>query len=64
MTNYGSLARSRRLELGMTQVQVADKAGCSLDTVNVFENDRRNMTMDIVLSILDAVGLKVEVVEK
>ena len=61
MDNLRTIARDRRLSLGLTQKQVAEKANCSRDTVNTFENDRRDVYLDVMLSIFEALGLRLVV---
>ena len=62
--NLGSIVKSRRLNLGITQTQLAEKSGYSLDTINAFENDRRNVGIDTVLDIFNVLGLKLVVKEE
>ena len=63
MTNYGDFIRQRRNELRLTQQEVADKATVHRTTVIDVEKNRPVNT-DIFLSVIDAVGLKMELVEE
>ena len=63
MMNYGDFIRQRRKELRLTQREVADKAMVHRTTVIDIEKDRPVHT-DIFLSVIDAVGLKMELVEE
>ena len=62
--NLGSIIKSRRLALGITQTQLAERSGYSLDTINAFENDRRNVGIDTVLDVFNALNLKLVVKEE
>lgn len=62
--NLGSIVKSRRLTLGLTQIQLAERSGYSLDTINAFENDRRNVGIDTVLDIFNVLNLKLVVKEE
>lgn len=61
--SYGDIARTRRMELGLTQREVAERACVDRTTVNKFENDRHDMRLDVFLSILNALNLKVNIEE-
>lgn len=61
--DLGTIARTRRQELGMTQQEVADIAVCHRETVCAFENNSRVVNMDIAQSIFGALGLKIVVEE-
>lgn len=41
MVDFGKKIKERRIKLGMTQSQVADKAGCNYVTVLHVENNRK-----------------------
>lgn len=61
--DLGTIARTRREELGLLQKQVADMACCDRTTVRDFENNKRNVGIDHILSIFGVLGLKVVVEE-
>ena len=60
--DYGTLIRMRRQDMGLSQSEVADRAMCHRTTVIKAEQGQ-GMTLDIFMSILGALGLKMEVVE-
>lgn len=62
--DLGTIARERRQEMGLTRRQVGDMACCSESTVKAFENCKRGIGMDFVLSIYGALGLKIVVEEE
>lgn len=63
MLNYGNFICQSRKELCMTQQEVADKAMVHRTTVIDIEKDRP-VNIDIFLSVIDAVGLKMEIVKE
>lgn len=63
MIDYATIAKERRLQLGLTQQAVADRALCSLDTVWGFEHHRRVVRIDIIEDIFRALGLEIIVRE-
>ena len=64
MTNFGSIARTRRQELGLSQNAVANMACCDRKTVKAFELDQRVVGIDYVAGILNALGMELVVKEK
>lgn len=48
MDTIGSRARARRKELGLTQVQVANKAGMKQSTLSDLERGRNDSSMDLI----------------
>lgn len=54
----GSRLRKSRKAAGMTQEQVADKAGVSSIYVSMVENDRRGVTVAVLLRLCNAMGVK------
>ena len=61
--DFGTIARTRRQELGLTQKQVSNLACCDKSTVKAFELNLYNVGIDHVLSIFGALGLKIVVEE-
>ncbi|MBV9040759.1 MAG: helix-turn-helix transcriptional regulator, partial [Acidimicrobiia bacterium] len=53
--------RSRRLELGLSQASVADRAGVSRKWVSEFESGKPTAELGTLLRVLDALGLLLEV---
>ena len=56
---YSSVLRARRNELGLTQVQLAVKADLSLGTVALIERSQQNPTLKSLVTLAEAVGLKI-----
>lgn len=63
MIDYATIAKERRLQLGLSQQAVADRALCSLDTVWGFEHHRRVVRIDIIEDIFRVLGLEIIVRE-
>lgn len=57
------IARARRKELKLRQKDVADLAHCSVVTVGQFETYKQIPRYDMVLDIINALGLEIEVRE-
>ncbi len=58
----GSILRERRLALGLTQQQIADKAGIKLQHYQAFEGGQRNLmtaSFRIACSVLEALDLDI-----
>jgi HTH-type transcriptional regulator / antitoxin HipB len=55
------LVRARRVELGITQEELADLAGVHRTYISLFERGRRVGPLDIVLRILHTLGMDLEV---
>lgn len=59
LDNLSELLRRRRRELGVTQADLARLAGLSLHGVNDIETGKGNPTLESLLKILDALGLRI-----
>lgn len=59
LDNLSQLLRRRRRELGVTQADLARLAGLSLHGVSDIETGRGNPTLETLLKILDALGLRI-----
>jgi transcriptional regulator with XRE-family HTH domain len=55
-------ARGRRVELGLSQAEVAARARVSRQWVSEFEAGKATAELGLALRLLDAVGLRVELV--
>lgn len=55
---------SRRHELGVTQVELADLAGVSRSSVQSIELGKRTMQFDVVLAVADALGCDIVLTTK
>ena len=56
----GTRARQRRRALGLTQVTLADLAGCSPVFVHTLEKGKPGMRLDKVLDVMQALGLEIQ----
>ncbi|MFM9681086.1 helix-turn-helix transcriptional regulator [Streptomyces brasiliscabiei] len=61
-TRLGAQIREARLGANLTQEQVALSIGIDRPSVVEIEQGRRNMTIDTLLRITEAVGLEVRLV--
>ena len=59
---WGANVRSRRRDLGLTQVEVAELAGVAARTVHAVEAGKATLRLDALLAVLDAVGLRLDLV--
>ncbi len=59
LDNLSQLLRRRRRELGVTQADLARLAGLSLHGVSDIETGKGNPTLESLLKILDALGLRI-----
>ena len=58
---YGTIAeniKKERKRLSISQVQLAEKADVSVDTIKSVENSRRAMSLDTYLNIVQALGME------
>jgi HTH-type transcriptional regulator / antitoxin HipB len=61
--DLASAARGRRLELGVSQAEIAARAGVSRDWVNSFEGGKPTVELILVLRILEVLGLRLELAD-
>ncbi len=59
----GSAIRRKRIQLGLTQQQLADMAVLSRQTLNGIEHGHVNVTVDTLGRLLDVLGLTLEVAD-
>jgi len=59
---WGAQVRSRRRDLGLTQLEVAELAGVAARTVHAVEAGKATLRLDALLAVLDAVGLRLNLV--
>jgi len=64
MRDLAATARGRRQDLGLSQVQLAAKAGVSREWVNAFEGGKTTVEFGLVVRVLDALGLRLDIVER
>lgn len=55
--DLGALARGRRLELGLTQAELASRAGVSRQWVSGFEAGKPGAELRLVIRLLNALDL-------
>jgi y4mF family transcriptional regulator len=60
MHDLASAARGRRIELGLTQAELASRSGVSRDWVNSFERGKRTVDISLVFRLFDALGIEME----
>ena len=60
----GDIVYNRRRELGMTQRELAEKAGIDSVTVSTLECGKFAPRYDTLMLVLGALGLKMEIVEE
>lgn len=53
------LCYNRRKELGLTQFQLAEKVGLLKHHISEFENNKRNITLSLLIRILNALSLSI-----
>lgn len=53
--------RARRIELGWTQAEVAEKLDCEITTVQAYEQHRRNPSLPTLLMLCKVLKLKLTV---
>lgn len=57
----GQLLRERRRHLGISQIDFANLAGVAVHTVSDIESGKGNPTLDVLLKVLDPLGLELSV---
>lgn len=61
--DVAAVARGRRLALGLTQADLAARAGVSRQWISAFEAGKPGAELGLVLRLLDALGLKLAIEE-
>lgn len=56
---FGMIIKERRKVLGVTQLQLADIAGISKNTLYKIERGQNNPTIQVLNSITDVLGLEI-----
>ena len=64
MTDIGSFVRKKRIELGMTQSQLADSCGKGTRFISDLENGKPTMQIGKVIDILHVLGLDLVISER
>jgi HTH-type transcriptional regulator/antitoxin HipB len=63
MNDLSNAASGRRIELGLSQAELAARAGVSRDWVNSFERGKRTVELALVFRLFDALGMGVEMMD-
>lgn len=61
LQQLGETIRLRRVELGLTQEELAEKAGINSQTVGTIENGYKGPRYDTLTMVTEALGLEVKV---
>lgn len=61
ISDTANAVRGRRLELGLSQSELARRAGVSRKWVNEFESGKPSAELHLVMRVLDAVGLRLAI---
>jgi HTH-type transcriptional regulator/antitoxin HipB len=61
--DVAAAVRGRRLALGLSQRDLASRAGVSRDWINYFEGGKPTVELAHVLRVLDALGLRLDLDE-
>lgn len=59
MINLGESIRSRRKFLNITQEELAEIAGVSINTLIKMERNEGNPTLSVIEKVLDVLGLEI-----
>jgi len=62
--DLASTVRGRRQDLGLSQAEIAARAGVSRDWVNQIEAGKPKAEFGLVLRLLDALGLQLDTVPR
>jgi transcriptional regulator with XRE-family HTH domain len=63
MHDLSNAARGRRIELGLSQAELAARAEVSRDWVNSFERGKRTVELALVFRLFDVLGIGAEVMD-
>jgi HTH-type transcriptional regulator/antitoxin HipB len=64
MRDLAATARGRRQDLGLSQVELAAKAGVSREWINAFEGGKTTVEFGLVIRVLDALHLCLDLTEQ
>jgi y4mF family transcriptional regulator len=64
VSDIGSLARKKRMELGLTQSGLADISGSGTRFISDFENGKPTLQIEKVLNALHVLGLDIFISER
>lgn len=60
LIKFGDRVRAIRLELNLSQEELADRAGVHRTYIGMIERGEKNITLENIHKIADALGVKVE----
>lgn len=63
LRDLAAIARGRRRDLGLSQAELAIRAGVSRQWVSAFESGKATAEIGLVVRLLDALGLRLAVTE-
>lgn len=61
MERFGNIIKERRKELSITQRELAALAGIGINTLTKIERGEANPSLKVVLSILNTLGLEMDI---
>jgi y4mF family transcriptional regulator len=64
LVKIGDTIRQRRELLGLLQTQLADLSGISSRTIQLVEQGKGNPSLDTLISLIDPLGLRLELMLK
>jgi HTH-type transcriptional regulator/antitoxin HipB len=64
MRDLAATARGRRQDLGLSQVELAAKAGVSREWISAFEGGKTTVEFGLVIRVLDALSFGLDIVER
>jgi len=64
MEEPGKLLKARRNQLGITQLDLADLAGISANTLYKIERGQANPTLKVLFKLLDVLGMELKLIVK
>lgn len=62
--DVAATVRGRRQDLGLSQVELAARAGVSREWINAFEAGKPSVEFGLVIRLLDALGLGFDLIER
>lgn len=57
IADLGDAVRQQRTEANITQMELAEKVGCTRSIISNIEHGRGNTTLRILLNVMQALGL-------
>jgi len=62
--DVAATVRGRRQDLGLSQVELAARAGVSREWISAFEAGKPSVEFGLVIRLLDALGLSFDLIER